>query len=204
MKLGLLTDIHESNDYLERALHQFEVERVDQIIIVGDLYRTGTEIARTVELLAGAGATGIWGNHDYGLCVDPSESVRQKHAGPVLDFMSTLEPRLEVEGCLFTHVEPWLNSEDISDLWFIGGPPDCSDDAERIQRIFKAVPNRLMFTGHYHKWLLVGEDEVQDWDGRSVITLDSGRFMTVVGAVCEGRFAVFDTENSLLTPFNLM
>lgn len=60
-----------------------------------------------------------------------------------------------------------------------------------------------MFTGHYHKWVLVSEDGVLDWDGRTRVTLDRGRFLIVVGALCEGRFAIFDTETSELTPFNL-
>src|SRR4051794_40977768 len=37
--------------------------------------------------------------------------------------MAALRPRLEVEGCLFVHVEPWLDPERIEDLWYFDDEP---------------------------------------------------------------------------------
>lgn len=96
-------------------------------VFIGDIYRTGEQIQETVELLTQAEVTGIWGNHDFGLWVDPSDEIRRSHAPSVPDYMAALQHRLEVEGCLFTHVEPWLNPEELTDLWFVGGPPVADD-----------------------------------------------------------------------------
>ena len=37
MKLGLITDIHEHVEFLARALARFERERVEQIVVIGDI-----------------------------------------------------------------------------------------------------------------------------------------------------------------------
>ena len=116
-----------------------------------------------------------------------------------MDFMGTLRPRLELGGCHFMHVEPWLNPEDVADLWYFEGPPDSS---EKLERIFSSVPHRIMFAGHYHKWLLAKPDGIIEWAGECPILLDEGRYFLSVGAVCEGRFALFDTDTSKLIPFN--
>jgi hypothetical protein len=114
--------------------------------------------------------------------------------------MTSLRPRLEVEGCYFTHVEPWLDPEEITDLWYFDGPPD---EHFKLERIFNAVPNRVMFAGHFHQWLLATPKGIAAWNGRGPIRLLEGeRYFVVVGALCEGQFAVFDTETAVLMPFD--
>ncbi len=68
MKLGLLADIHEHVEHLKTALHNFQNLGVDQIVVIGDVFDSGKQIRETCRLLADAGAVGVWGNHDYGLC----------------------------------------------------------------------------------------------------------------------------------------
>ena len=70
MKLGLITDIHEHADQLRRALARLRDERVDQIVLLGDMFEMGSRLDETCELLAGANVCGVWGNHDFGLCGD--------------------------------------------------------------------------------------------------------------------------------------
>lgn len=60
-----------------------------------------------------------------------------------------------------------------------------------------------MFVGHYHQWLLATPEGITDWQGESPIRLDQGRHCVVVGALCEGRFAIFDTDTLELRPFNI-
>lgn len=59
-----------------------------------------------------------------------------------------------------------------------------------------------MFGGHYHHWLLARPDGIDGWNGETPVCRNDGRYFVVVGAVCEGRSAVFDTETSELVPFN--
>ncbi len=41
-----------------------------------------------------------------------------------------------------------------------------------------------------------------NWSGERPIRLDDGRYFVVVGALCQGRYALFDTESLELVPFN--
>lgn len=201
MKLGLITDIHEQVELLRAALDRFRRESVDRVVVIGDVFQMGERIEETCRLLAEVDAIGVWGNHDYGLCVEIDEEARHKYPAGVIDFMSTLRPRLEVGGCHFTHVEPWLNPESVSDLWYFDGPPD---EHGKLARIFDAAPNRVMFAGHFHNWLLATSQGIAPWKGERPIRLQhEERYFVVVGALCEGRFAVFDTEASVLMPFNV-
>jgi hypothetical protein len=65
--------------------------------------------------------------------------------------MGSLQPHLEIDGCLFTHVEPWLDPHKVEDFWYFDGPPDTP---EKLARSFQAVPNRVLFIGHMHRWML--------------------------------------------------
>jgi predicted phosphodiesterase len=202
MKLGLITDIHEDVELLQCALDRFDKERVDEVVVIGDVFAMGERIEETCRLLADANAIGVWGNHDCGLCMSPDAEMRERYSSDVIDFMTSLQPRLDVAGCHFTHVEPWLNPEDIMDLWYYEGPPD---EPNKLERIFKAVPNRVMFSGHYHRWLLATPDGISPWNGeRPIRLLDNARYFVVIGAICEGRYAVFDSDTSVLMPFNEM
>jgi len=198
MKLGLITDIHEHVEHLRTALRHFKELEVDQIVVIGDVFELGYRIEETCRLLTEAGAVGVWGNHDYGLSFELDEATRAKYGDITMSFMTSLQPRLVIEGCHFSHVEPWLNPEDVADLWYFEGPPD---EHGKLARIFDSVPQRLMLAGHYHKWLLVKPNGIQDWNGETPVSLADGRHFVVVGALCEGRYAILDTESSLLTPF---
>ena len=200
MKLGLITDIHEQVELLRTALDRFENERVDRVVVIGDVFEMGERIEETCRLLAEANAIGVWGNHDYGLCVDPDDEMCAKYPAAVIEYMTSLRPRLDIDGCHFTHVQPWLNPEDVADLWYFEGPPD---EQGKLDRIFDSVPNRVMFVGHFHNWLLATPEKISEWNGdRPIRLLDHERYFVVVGALWEGRYAVFDSDTSVLMPFN--
>jgi hypothetical protein len=201
MKLGILADIHEQVDSLRRSLQVLEQQGVDQVVVLGDVYELGLRLEETVRLLEGAGAVGVWGNHDFGLCSDPTEEMRLRYGEHVVGAMGRLRPRLEIEDCLFTHIEPWLDPEKIEDLWWFEGPPDTP---ERAAQSFAAMPHRVMFVGHFHRWFLASTGEAAPWDGRTAITLNvAARYLVGVHAVVNGHCAVYDTVNTLLVPFDL-
>ena len=122
MRLGILADIHEQVEELRNAIAVLQNEDADRFVILGDVFETGQQIEETVQLLQDVDAAGVWGNHDFGLCSDPSEQIRNRFSTQVLDFMGRLKPRLEIDGCLFTHLEPWLDPQKIEDLWYFDGP----------------------------------------------------------------------------------
>jgi predicted phosphodiesterase len=73
MRLGILADIHEDVPKLTLALQRLGRAGVRQVVLLGDLVDTGRHLQATVALLAEAGAVGVWGNHDLGLCHEPEE-----------------------------------------------------------------------------------------------------------------------------------
>lgn len=200
MKLGLLTDIHEHVAYLRTALDYFRRAQVDQVIVIGDLFEQGRQMDETCRLLAEAKAIGVWGNHDFGLCVKQTDESRARYSADSLRFMASLNPRMQLEGCLFCHIEPWLDAERLEDLWYFEGPPDHHG---KLDRIFDAAPQRIMFAGHYHQWLLARPNGIDQWQGEQTVKLIGDRFFVVIAALCEGAFATFDTETCELQPFQL-
>jgi predicted phosphodiesterase len=199
MKLGLLADIHEHTRRLRKAIDVLQQHGADRFVVLGDVFETGKRIEQTVRLLQQVEAVGVWGNHDVDLCFDPCEEVWERYSTVVLDFMGRLQPHLEIDGCLFTHVEPWLDPQRVEDLWHFHGPPDSP---EKLARSFGAVPHRVLFIGHLHRWLLGTPDGLLPWRGENPVGLDSqNRYLVVVHAVWEGKCALYDTKTGELTPF---
>ena len=201
MKLGILSDIHEAVELLEVALGRLAYEEVDRLIVLGDVFETGPRMGETVRLLRESGAIGVYGNHDYGLSNEPSDFVRERFSPEVLSYMGSLLPRMEVEGCLFAHREPCLDCSEVAEIWHV-------DDEELasavIERSFDAVANRSIFIGHFHRWKAFSRGRSLDWEGLAPLRFpDDGPTMVVVGAVCDGHSAVFETTRRILTPIDL-
>lgn len=200
MKIGLVADIHEDVEGLALALARLREEAVDRMVVLGDVFETGRRIAETVPLLADAGAVGVWGNHDLGLCHEPGEWARSRYAGPVLDYMRTLRPRLELNGCLFSHGLPCWDPTDPA-IYYLGDRPETT---EGLSACFAAAPQRVTFVGHFHRWLLATPEGCLDWDGSKPVVLEPGqRYLVVVAAIVDGWCAVFDTTNGRLVPCRL-
>ena len=198
MKVGILADIHEHTAHLRAALHKLRLAGAEQMLALGDVCEDGRRLAETTRLLVDAGAIGVWGNHDFGLCQDPDADIPMNYSAEVLSHLRSYQPRIEIDGCLFTHVEPWLDPYDLAQLWYFDGPPDTR---EKAQRSFGAVPQRVIILGHFHRWLAVGADGRLDWSGTTPLILPrEGRCLIVVAAVCDGHCAVFDTQTMTLTP----
>jgi hypothetical protein len=199
MKLGILADIHEHTRRLEKAIDLLQQHGAERFVVLGDVFETGKRIEQTVRLLQQVNAVGVWGNHDVGLCFDPDDKVCERYSADVLSFMGSLQPHLEIEGCLFSHVEPWLDPHSVEDLWYFDGPPDSP---EKLARSFATVPQRVLFIGHLHRWLLGTPDGLLPWQGAEPVRLDSqNRYLVAVHAVWDGRCVLFDTSTGELTPF---
>lgn len=201
MRIGILADIHEATAFLRRALAEFRRLRVDQVVSLGDAcdtFRCDSHASEVIALLREAGAIGVWGNHDVGLSFEVPESVRQTAAPRDLAYMSVMQPHLVLDGCRFSHVEPWLNPRAVEDLWHFDGPPDTP---EKAARSFLAVPERHLFVGHFHCWLAMTPTERIEWNGERSLELSAApRYLIAIAPVQSGCCAIFDTSNLRLTP----
>ena len=204
MRIGIVTDIHDETALLAAALAALRAERVDAIVSLGDASDTHgrwQDLGGVAALLKEYGAIGVWGNHDFGLCRDVSDETRAKFPAAALDYMATMRPRLELGGCHFTHVEPWLNPEVIEDLWCFDGRPE---DDERYPKSFAAIPHRAAFMGHFHRWLALTETGRVEWDGTAPLHFEpEKRYLVVVAPLFRGEFAVLDTDRWVLEPRQL-
>jgi len=199
MKLGLLTDIHEHVGLLRAALDDLHARRVDQIVVIGDVFANGSQLDETCRLLAAARAIGVFGNHDYALIRQTDADHRRQFAPETLAFLSSLQPRLDLAGCHFAHVEPWLNPEELAEIWYFDGPPDSP---QKHERIFRSHPAQWLFAGHYHRWLILRPSGPVSFTS-DPLSLHDDRYFVVVGALCLGWFATFDTDTGLLTPLQV-
>jgi hypothetical protein len=201
MRIGIVADVHETIEPLRRALAEFRSRGAELVVSLGDACDTFSPVGRAgevVALLREARAVGVWGNHDIGLCVDVPEKIRRRAGPAVLEYMAGMRPQLVVEGCRFSHVEPWLDARKVEDLWYFDGPPDTP---EKAARSFAAVPERHLFVGHFHRWLVMTPSGRVDWNGEGPVRLADGtRYLVVVAPVLSGWCALFDTAESRLTP----
>lgn len=197
MRLGLLADIHEEVERLDRAVARLRAEGVDRFLLLGDLYDTGKRLDELVEHLEPLDALGVWGNHDIGLCREVSDWTRGRFSPRVLNYFARLQPRIDLDGDLFQHIEPQLDPEDILDLWSFDEPwpPDPA-------RCFARDHFRGAFLGHRHCWAAVTPDGLSSWTGDTPLEFGPDRrFVVVVHAVQQGRCALYDTEARRLCPF---
>ena len=204
MRIGIVTDIHDQVDLLAEALAALRAEGVDAVVTLGDntdlfgKWKAATEVA---DLLRAAGAVGVWGNHDSGLCRQVTERAQSDVPRRTLDYFATLQPRLELGGCHFSHIEPFLDPELADDLGTFEGRPE---DEDRAARSFAAVPHRVAFVGHFHRWLAVSDRGRVEWDAYTPLHFEPGvRYLVVVAPLCRGEFAVVDTDRWVLEPRKL-
>ena len=204
MRIGIVTDIHDEVELLARALATLRAEAVDAIVTLGDstdLFGKWNKAREVAKLLREAGVVGVWGNHDYGLCRNVKEETRFDHLRATLDYYATLQPRLELGGSHFSHIEPFLDPERAEDLWTFEGRPE---DEDRTAKSFAAIPHRAAFLGHFHRWLAMSDCGRVEWDGSAPLHFEADkRYLVVVAPLFRGEFAVIDTDRWVLTPHKL-
>lgn len=204
MRIGIVTDVHDEVERLAAALRILRADGAEAIVSLGDVTdfhgprNRAWEVAR---LLRDAGAVGVWGNHDFGLCRDVPLHALDHPDPEALAYFATWTGRLELCGCHFSHVEPWLNPDDPLALWHFDGPPDTAD---KLARSFAAVLHPVMCCGHFHRWLAGTPNGLLDWRGDRPLTFEPGdRHLVVVGPLFAGAFALLDTDARTLTPHTL-
>lgn len=201
VRIGIVADVHEAVDELRRALAEFRNRQVDLVVSLGDVCDSVSPAGRAAEvvaLLKAAGAVGVWGNHDVGLCFDVPEQLRREASCDVLSYMSGMQPQLVIADCRFSHVEPWLDARRVDDLWHFDGPPDTPTKAARS---FAAVPERHLFIGHFHRWLVMTPAGPLEWNCEVPVVLGGeSRYLVVVAPVASGWCTIFDTTDARLIP----
>jgi predicted phosphodiesterase len=197
MKIGILADIHERLDGLRAAIETFRQRRVDRIVLLGDVFDTGTSIHETIAMLREINVVGVWGNHELGLCHNPAAELIAQYGTGTVEFFGQLKAHFELEDILFCHGIPTWDATDPA-IYYLGDTPR---DPGSLLPVFATFPHRIFFIGHYHQWHLATAHGSLEWDGSRPITLNpSERYFVVVHAVLDGWCALFDTKTGELEP----
>jgi predicted phosphodiesterase len=197
MKIGILADIHEHLVHLRAAHKAFQECRVDKILVLGDLFNSGERIQETINILSEAGAVGVWGNHDLGLCHEPDEDLIQRYGAKIVEFFASLTPHYELGDLLFSHGLPNWDATDPT-IYYVGERPW---EPNSLLPAFSTLAHRVIFIGHFHRWFLATSDGPVEWDGTQAIYLDPAkRHFLIVHAVLDGWCADFDTETNEFRP----
>ena len=200
MRIGVLADIHGHVDNLTKAIDRLRREKVERFVVLGDLIYSKTGAAETVDLLRGCDARGVWGNHELGLCVDPSDELRQAYSAPVADYFRTLSSRYEIDDILFSHTLPDQDASDPTAYYLAPRPHE--DGA--LTNCFSQFQHRLMFAGHFHRWFAADAEGPLDWQGGTPLQFENHRrYFCVIHAVMDGWTAVIDQQLDVLTPIRL-
>jgi hypothetical protein len=75
------------------------------------------------------------------------------------------------------------------------------DRPEKAGRSVAAVPERFLFVGHFHRWLVMTPTGAVPWNGEEPLALrEAARYLVAVAPVVSGSCAIFDTTSFQLTP----
>jgi hypothetical protein len=200
MRIGILADIHGHVQNLRTAVNRLSNERVDLLVVLGDIICDRSNATETVALLKECKAVGVWGNHELGLCVDPDDEIRELYTQPVMEFFNTLNSHFQRGSLLFSHTLP---DQDASNpLSYYLGPRPQEEGA--LDGAFSRFPHRLIMVGHFHCWFAATPAGRIAWEGQEPIKLDSDeRYFFTIHAVMSGWAAVVDDEEDVLLPIRL-
>jgi putative phosphoesterase len=167
MRVAVLCDVHGNLHALDAVLAEVQKERVDAVVLGGDV-AAGPLPSETMERLTALGADALWvrGNADR----EPGEWVAELLGSERLRFLRELPDtqRLEVDGLgptLFCHGSPRSDEEILTAV----------TSESRLRAILEGVTERVVVCGHTHHQF----DRVVD--GTRVVNAGS------VGMAYEGR-----------------
>ena len=89
-----------------------------------------------------------------------------------------------------------MDPADVEQPWYFHCTPD---DPAGIARNFAATTKRVIFMGHYHRWLLAGTDgKLRPVPNPKAVLAKPDRYLVVVPGVCDGWAVWYDTDTGEL------
>ncbi|HRE21376.1 MAG TPA: metallophosphoesterase family protein [Rhabdaerophilum sp.] len=152
MRLALLADIHANREAFEAVLARLATQRIDRIVLLGDIVGYGPDPEFCTEKaaeLVGKGALAVIGNHDAAIEGDCSDMNNRARAA--IEF---------TRGRLGTDHRAFLNALDETategDAYFVHASARAPRSWEYVtgrpqaERSIRACPTRLSVVGHVH------------------------------------------------------
>lgn len=155
MKIGLISDIHNHTDALERALELLQRQSVDLTVCMGDVVELGRgdAAARTIAVMQKMGIPSVQGNHDVRMIAHQrklrdalvlSDTMRgQWLDDKALAYLEKLPHALnytwEGQHVYITHAAPWSKDVHLS-----------ARHPAQYQRLVKEAQADVILLGHTH------------------------------------------------------
>ncbi len=196
MRIAIISDIHSNLEALNRAVMEIELEKVDEIVCLGDIVGYGANPNECVDIVKRLTPHVLLGNHDEAAIdlqktefFNPFAKIAAEWTGDALteenrQYLAGLPLTLERSGCFFVHASPVHPEE-----WnYILTPADAAES-------FSSMPCDLGFVGHSHVPEVFGEDP---WS-RNIVKGE--KFIVNVGSIGQPRdgnpklsYGILDTE----------
>lgn len=159
-RLALLADIHGNLPALEAVCAQLAGERLDQVIVAGDLINIGPFSAQVLQRVFERGWLAIRGNHEHYLLERQAPATGAGATRKGLCALALLREQLDAHGLARIAVMPdelSLRFPDAPPLRVLHGAPGdpfraltrLSDDDE-ARALLAGVAERSVVCGHYH------------------------------------------------------
>ena len=160
MRFGLASDVHANLAALQAVVATFDDQGIDRLLVAGDLVGYGGQPNECVELLAGAGAVCVAGNHDLfvldrlpptrfpPLARRSAASTRGLLAADVRNYLEALPLATRVDSIHLTHGSP-------------DSPEEYVVSEARAQELLRNLSQRspgtdTLVLGHTHRqWCVV-------------------------------------------------
>jgi putative phosphoesterase len=188
--VAALYDIHGNLPALEAVLEEVERERVDTIVVGGDI-AAGPFPKETVDLVRSLSAVCIRGNADRldvsaeGVWEEARLWIVKQLGDEAVAWLAALPFSMTLEDTLYVHATPRSDEEVVTEL----------TSAERLAEILEGVAARLIVAGHTHMQLrrdrFVNAGSVgRPYEDRP------GAYWALIGDDVEFRHTAYDREHA--------
>ncbi|MCM8772745.1 MAG: metallophosphatase family protein [Candidatus Omnitrophica bacterium] len=190
MRIGIISDIHSNLESFERALFYFEKNKIDKLIICGDVIGYGPDPERCINLAENFAEVILRGNHEEGII--NKEFIRFKEYARISLEWTIKEINEKIE-----KIKGWKEIEKMEDIIFVHA--SLTDifykyilklkDAEEE---FEKLEGKICFVGHTHipggfiKKIENGKIEkiISDFSGKMEIEIkEDFKYIINVGSV---------------------
>jgi predicted phosphodiesterase len=167
-RIAVLSDIHGNMPALEAVIDDLRRQRVDEILVGGDLVGRGPEGSKVVGRIRELGWRSVIGNHEEYLLAFRRREVPEEWWG-LGEWAATrfMAAELDEEDVETIASYPFsITAETASDLRLVHGSPEASNDGigpwlsdEEVAGRFDQVEERLLVCAHTHRprvWRLRG------------------------------------------------
>lgn len=148
MKIGIISDIHSNLESLEASLIYFEKEKIDKLIIIGDVIGYGPDPNDCIELVKKNADIILKGNHEDSILKNDFSRFK-KYARISLEW--TIK---EIEGKI-EEIKLWEDKKEIDDFIFLHA--SISDifykyilKVKDAEEEFERMDKNICFIGHTH------------------------------------------------------